>query len=57
LLERIQDEKLLATNGIIVCEHSKDVVLPDKVGHLKQVKFENYGIISISIYALKSEEE
>lgn len=57
LLETIQNEKLLTQNGIIVCEYSKDVVLPSEVGHLQQVKFENYGIISISIYALKSEEE
>lgn len=57
LLETIQNEELLTNNGIIVCEHSKDVVLPVEVGSLQQMKFENYGIISISIYALKSEEE
>lgn len=57
LLETIQTENLLTNNGIVVCEHSKDVVLPVEIGRLKQVKFENYGIISISIYTLKSEEE
>ncbi len=57
LLETIQNENLLTNNGIVVCEHSKDVVLPVEVGRLKQMKFENYGIISISIYVLKSEEE
>lgn len=55
LLEKIDKENLLAKNGVIVCEHSKEVGLPKQVGRLQQVKFENYGIISISIFELVEE--
>jgi 16S rRNA (guanine966-N2)-methyltransferase len=52
LLERIEKQKLLKDNGIIVCEHGTDVALPDEVGFLKNIKREQYGIIGISIYQL-----
>ncbi|WP_141431302.1 16S rRNA (guanine(966)-N(2))-methyltransferase RsmD [Bacillus sp. 03113] len=50
LLNTINDEKLLQLEGVIVCEHSSDVELPEKVGKLTRIKQEKYGIISISIY-------
>ena len=52
LLEIIAKNHLIATNGIIVCEHSNDVELPDRVSTLTRWRHENYGIISISIYSL-----
>jgi 16S rRNA (guanine966-N2)-methyltransferase len=50
LLESFNKENLLNDEGIIVCEHASDVVLPDSVGSLYLIKKEQYGIIGISIY-------
>lgn len=50
LLEVIDSENLLSPKGIIVCEHGSDVTLPQQVGSFEQVKHEDYGIISISIF-------
>ncbi|UII57295.1 16S rRNA (guanine(966)-N(2))-methyltransferase RsmD [Cytobacillus spongiae] len=50
LLETIDEQKLLKHEGLIVCEHSHDVSLPNKVGELTQSKYERYGMIAISIY-------
>ncbi|WP_442599381.1 16S rRNA (guanine(966)-N(2))-methyltransferase RsmD [Neobacillus sp. D3-1R] len=55
LLETIEKEKMLNSNGVIVCEHSSEIQLPDEVGLLKNTKREKYGIIGISIYQLKDE--
>jgi 16S rRNA (guanine966-N2)-methyltransferase len=52
LLELFTKENLLNPNGIILCEHASDVVLPDEVGSLKIIKHEKYGIIGITIYKL-----
>jgi 16S rRNA (guanine966-N2)-methyltransferase len=52
LLELFTKENLLNPNGIILCEHASDVVLPDEVGSLKIIKHEKYGIIGITIYQL-----
>ena len=54
LLSTIEEEHLLKKGGIIVCEHSSDVVLPKTVGRLEQVKYEKYGIIAVSIYHFTS---
>lgn len=50
LLETIDDFHLLKEDGIIVCEHSFDVALPNEIGRLSRVRNETYGIITISIY-------
>ncbi|WP_042349050.1 16S rRNA (guanine(966)-N(2))-methyltransferase RsmD [Bacillus massiliigorillae] len=50
LLSVISENKLLDENGIIVCEHSDDVELPDHLGSLTRWKHEAYGMITISIY-------
>ncbi|MFD2443402.1 16S rRNA (guanine(966)-N(2))-methyltransferase RsmD [Bacillus sp. CGMCC 1.16607] len=55
LLETIEKEQLVISDGMIVCEHATDVILPDEVGLLKNIKKETYGIISISIYQLVNE--
>lgn len=51
ILEVINENRLLNKQGVIVCEHSSDVVLPRHVENLTLVKEENYGIITISIYS------
>jgi 16S rRNA (guanine966-N2)-methyltransferase len=52
LLETFTKDNLLSPNGIILCEHASDIVLPDEVGYLRVIKHEKYGIIGITIYQL-----
>ncbi|RHW36522.1 16S rRNA (guanine(966)-N(2))-methyltransferase RsmD [Neobacillus notoginsengisoli] len=53
LLERISDDERLKLDGKIICEHGKEVKLPETVGSLNRIKDEIYGIIAISIYAFR----
>ncbi|MBP2240009.1 16S rRNA (guanine(966)-N(2))-methyltransferase RsmD [Cytobacillus eiseniae] len=50
LLEFIQAEDLLEEDGLIICEHGSEIVLPPIVGQLVQRKQEKYGMIAITIY-------
>nr|WP_263328128.1 16S rRNA (guanine(966)-N(2))-methyltransferase RsmD [Neobacillus sp. Marseille-Q6967] len=51
LIQKMEEHSLLNTNGIIVCEHSHDVELPETIGAFSQMKHEKYGIIAITIYS------
>ncbi|WP_053366088.1 16S rRNA (guanine(966)-N(2))-methyltransferase RsmD [Bacillus sp. FJAT-27245] len=51
LLERIYSDGRLSRTGKIVCEHSKDVQMPDNAGGFEMIRSEVYGIIAITIYA------
>ncbi|AIE59536.1 methyltransferase [Bacillus methanolicus MGA3] len=55
ILETIDKENLLSESGAIVCEHSADVHLPEKAGNFIRKKYEQYGIIAVSIYIYGSE--
>ncbi|MEK3800154.1 16S rRNA (guanine(966)-N(2))-methyltransferase RsmD [Peribacillus sp. FSL H8-0477] len=50
LIEKIHNEGLLDDEGIILCEHSRDVKLPDRIETFKRERYEEYGAIAISIY-------
>jgi 16S rRNA (guanine966-N2)-methyltransferase len=56
LMEKMDQQNVVKTNGIIVCEHSFDVELPQLVGQLTQIKHEKYGMIAVTIYSRTSEE-
>ncbi|PLR84094.1 16S rRNA (guanine(966)-N(2))-methyltransferase RsmD [Bacillus canaveralius] len=56
LLETFEQENIISEHGTIVCEHSHDVQLPDKVGSLVKKKHEQYGVIAISIFTNDSAE-
>jgi 16S rRNA (guanine966-N2)-methyltransferase len=56
LIEKMDAQDLVKTDGLIVCEHSFDVELPQAVGRFTQIKHEKYGIIAVTIYSRKSEE-
>ncbi len=47
----------MADNGVIVCEHEKECVLPSKVGKFTLVKLLTHGTVSVSIYRQVDEEE
>ncbi|NRD78760.1 16S rRNA (guanine(966)-N(2))-methyltransferase RsmD [Bacillus sp. BRMEA1] len=51
LMEKLDSEELINNSGIVVCEHSNDVELPLAVGRLTQIKQENYGITTVTIYS------
>jgi 16S rRNA (guanine(966)-N(2))-methyltransferase RsmD len=51
LMQKIDEQRLLNENGVVVCEHSSQIELPEQVGALKQIKHEKYGIIAVSIYS------
>lgn len=51
LLHLIESNRLLTDNGVVVCEHGSDVVLPDRVGELEKIKVQRYSdVITISFY-------
>ncbi|MFF2445966.1 16S rRNA (guanine(966)-N(2))-methyltransferase RsmD [Neobacillus sp. NPDC058068] len=50
LMEKIDNHDLVKPNGIIVCEHSFDVELPQMAGRFTQMKDERYGVIAVTIY-------
>ncbi|QFT88752.1 Ribosomal RNA small subunit methyltransferase D [Bacillus sp. THAF10] len=57
LLHIIHDCKLLAPSGIIMAEHSNEVVLQDNMDELTRVRQENYGLTVISVYRYGSENK
>jgi 16S rRNA (guanine(966)-N(2))-methyltransferase RsmD len=50
-------ENILSENGIAVCEHERELTLPDEFGRLKVHKRYKYGKISVTIYKIPREEE
>jgi 16S rRNA (guanine966-N2)-methyltransferase len=56
LMETMDKQDLVKANGIVVCEHSFDVELPQVVGRFTQIKHEKYGIIAVTIYSKCSNE-
>ncbi|KIL47604.1 16S rRNA (guanine(966)-N(2))-methyltransferase RsmD [Jeotgalibacillus campisalis] len=59
LLEKIERDKLLTQDGIIMCEHDAEVELPEAIGTLVCSRKETYGTTAITIYkhAFYDEEE
>lgn len=50
LLEMIEKKSLLKESGCIICEHDPEVILPDTIGELEQVKSASYGMSSLTMY-------
>ncbi|QCJ45148.1 16S rRNA (guanine(966)-N(2))-methyltransferase RsmD [Bacillus sp. S3] len=55
LMEKMDQQDLVKTNGIVVCEHGHDVDLPKTVGRFTEIKHEQYGIIAVTIYVRNRE--
>lgn len=55
LLDSLEKGNMIVNRGIIVCEHSNEVRLPDSVGKFNVQKREQYGIIHITIYIFENE--
>ncbi|MGG5253063.1 16S rRNA (guanine(966)-N(2))-methyltransferase RsmD [Neobacillus sp. SM06] len=56
VLTKIDEYSLLHNGGMIVCEHSREVELPESVGPFLKAKYETYGMIAVSIYQNGGEE-
>jgi 16S rRNA (guanine966-N2)-methyltransferase len=56
LMEKVDNHDLVKKDGMVVCEHSFDVELPQAVGRFTQVKHEKYGMIAVTIYVRNSEQ-
>lgn len=57
LMEMMDDASLLKDNGVIVCEHGSETKLPTKIGRYQQIRHEEYGIIGITVFTYKKDEE
>lgn len=55
LLEFFDEQNLVNKEGVIVCEHGSEFVLPEVVGRFVKTKYEKYGIIAVSIYLIGEE--
>jgi len=55
LMEIMDKQNLVNETGIVVCEHSFDVELPTNIGSFHQIKHEQYGIISVTIFSRNKE--
>ncbi len=42
--------RIMKENSIIICEHSSDEVLPDKIEGFKKIRTKKYGKISVSFF-------
>ena len=56
LMEKMDKQDIVSSDGIVVCEHSFDVELPEKVGRFTEIKHEQYGMIAVTIYSRNSGE-
>lgn len=56
LMEKVDNHDLVKEAGIVVCEHSFDVELPQAVGRFTQKKHEKYGMIAVTIYVRNSKQ-
>lgn len=56
LMEKAAELGLMEEEAIIVCEHDRDIELPDRTAHCSRYKKELYGNTIISIYLYQGEE-
>lgn len=55
VMQRLPDK--INDGGIVVCEHEKELTLPDEFGSLKLHKRYKYGKIALTVYKKPSQEE
>jgi len=56
ILDYIEKKTLVKESGYIICEHDPEVVLPETLRSLKQVKSINYGMSNLSMYIIERKE-
>ncbi|CAG9619830.1 16S rRNA (guanine(966)-N(2))-methyltransferase RsmD [Sutcliffiella rhizosphaerae] len=57
LIHKISEYNLLNQSGIIMAEHSNEVILPDDIGDFIRTRVETYGITVISVYQNREESK
>ncbi len=51
VVEKISELALLSDDGVIFVEHSKNLIMSEKIGDYTKFKEKKYGIINISVYS------
>ncbi len=54
-LRRLSESDILPEGGIVVAEHGRDELLPEKVRNLELIKDRKYGKVRVSIYEKQEE--
>lgn len=50
-------ERIMSDRGIVVCEHEKELELPESYGRLVKKKTYKYGKIALTVYRVPDDEE
>ncbi len=50
-------EKIMNPGGIVICEHERELTLPDNIERLEKIKSYNYGKITLSLLKIKEDDE
>ncbi|TSB46504.1 16S rRNA (guanine(966)-N(2))-methyltransferase RsmD [Alkalicoccobacillus porphyridii] len=53
----IDNEGILATDGVVVLEYASSVTLPEYIGGLKSLREESYGDTTIAVWGYQSDDE
>lgn len=56
LVAQLVENNKVVTTGIIVCEHAKEVTLPESYGEFQLIRQEIYGAAVVSVYRCTKEE-
>ncbi|MGI6205669.1 MAG: 16S rRNA (guanine(966)-N(2))-methyltransferase RsmD [Anaerovoracaceae bacterium] len=56
-LRRLAESDLLPEGGIVIAEHGRDEMLPEKIKNLELIKDRKYGKVRVSIYEKQEENE
>lgn len=56
LVMQLVENGKITKSGIIVCEHAKEVALPENYGPFQLIRQETYGAAVVSIYRYVQEE-
>jgi 16S rRNA (guanine966-N2)-methyltransferase len=57
LMEMMDSANLLRDRGVIVCEHGSETQLPIEIGRFEQIRHEEYGIIGVTVFTYKKNNE
>lgn len=49
-------DRIMSDNSVVVCEHENELILDESYGRLKKTKTKRYGKISVSYFAVISDE-
>lgn len=57
ILNEIEANELLSEDGLIICEHGEELILPEQIGPFVKYRHEKYGITAISFFERQQQDE